>query len=111
MSTIFEKIIARELPAEIVFENERIIAIKDLYPAARVHLLVITKKVIANFQEMAEEDYPLLAEIAMVAQRLACEFDVEESYRLLTNCGSPAGQTIFHLHFHLIGGQTLGPMA
>lgn len=111
MSTLFEKIIARQLPADVLFENERLVAIKDINPAAAVHLLIITKKVIPNFQALEEEDYPLLMEIAEVAQQLARQFGIEESYRLLTNCGRPAGQTIFHLHFHLIGGQPLGPMA
>lgn len=111
MATIFEKIIARELPAEILFENERLIAIQDINPVAPIHLLIITKKVIPSFQALEPEDYPLLGEVAAVAQDLARKFQVEESYRLLTNCGSPSGQTIFHLHFHLIGGRRLGPMA
>jgi len=109
--TVFGKIIKRELPADIVFENDRIIAIKDLYPLAPVHLLIMPKKEIKNIQELAKEDASLIGEIVMVAQKLAEEFDVEEGYRLLTNNGPSAGQTIFHLHFHLIGGKNLGPMA
>lgn len=111
MTTVFGKIIKKELPAEIVFENERIIAIKDLYPNAPVHLLIMPKKEIPNIQSMAPEDFPLLGEMVAVAQQLAKEFNVEDGYRLLTNNGSPAGQTIFHLHFHLIGGRRLGAMA
>lgn len=111
MSTIFSKIIDRQLPAEIVFENDRVIAFKDIHPVAPVHLLIMPKKEIYNLQEATEEDLPLIAECIRVAQKLAEEYDVEKGYRLLTNNGSPAGQTIFHLHFHLIGGRELGAMA
>ena len=111
MSTVFSKIIAGELPAEKVFENERILAIKDKFPAAPVHLLIIPKKAIPNFQSMSEEDLTLLPEIGAVVKQLAKEFDIESDYRLLTNNGASSGQTIFHLHFHLIGGKKLGPMA
>lgn len=109
--TIFSKIIAGELPAEKVFENERLIAIKDINPAASVHLLIMPKKEIKDLQSLKAEDLPLITEIITVAQELAKKFNISEGYRLLTNNGPLAGQTIFHLHFHLIGGQHLGPMA
>ena len=111
MSTIFSKIIKRELPATILFENERLIAIQDVNPLAPVHLLIITKKQIASLQELQAEDLPLINEIVSVAQEIAKRFKVEENYRLLTNIGLQAGQTIYHLHFHLIGGRPLGIMA
>lgn len=111
MTTIFGKIIRRELPAEIVFENGWLIAIQDIHPVAPVHLLLIPKKEIRDFQSLTPIDYPLLGEVVAAAQQLAVQFEVEEGYRLLTNCGIEAGQTIFHLHFHLIGGRKLGPMA
>lgn len=111
MKNIFQKIIDGELPATKVFENERIIAIKDIYPVAPVHLLIISKKAIPDLQSARPEDMPLIAEMIEVAQKLAKEFDVEKGYRLITNNGSTAGQTIFHLHFHLIGGRTLGALA
>ncbi|GAB4188464.1 MAG: histidine triad nucleotide-binding protein [Simkaniaceae bacterium] len=111
MKTIFKKIIDREQPAEIVFENDRIIAIKDIHPLAPVHLLIMPKKEYADLQSVPKEDLPVLAEIAEVAQNLAREFDVADQYRLLTNIGPKSGQSIFHLHFHLIGGKRLGPMA
>lgn len=109
-STVFAKIIRGELPAEKVFENDQVIAIRDLYPVAPVHLLIIPKKAIASLQKAQADDLPLLAECLRVAQVLAHEFKIEEGYRLLTNNGTPAGQTIFHLHFHLIGGRPLGTM-
>lgn len=111
MATVFGKIIRGELPSEKVFENERILAIKDIHPAAPVHLLIIPKKEIADLQSLQAEDFALLGEVISVAQQLAKQFKIEKGYRLLTNNGSEAGQTIFHLHFHLIGGRHLGPMA
>lgn len=110
MSSVFGKIIKGELPAEIVFENERILAIKDLHPNAPVHLLIMPKKEIKNLQEVTQEDLGVISEIIEVAQKLAEEFDIADGYRLVTNNGSTAGQTIFHLHFHLIGGRPLGAM-
>ena len=108
MTTVFGKIIKGELPAEKVFENDRILAIKDLYPVAPVHILIMPKKEIPDLQSVSPEDLPLLSEICEVAKKLAQEFGVETGYRLLTNNGSDAGQVIFHLHFHLIGGKRLG---
>jgi histidine triad (HIT) family protein len=111
MSTIFGQIIAGTIPSEKVFENERILAIKDINPAAPVHILIMPKKEIASLQEATAEDLQLLPEIFQVAQQLAEQFGVADGYRLLVNNGSMAGQTVFHLHFHLIGGRRLGPMA
>lgn len=107
MATLFEKIIAGDLPAEKVFENEHILAIKDKYPKAPVHLLIIVKKVIPDLQSIQQEDFFLLGEVAKAAQHLATEFGIEKGYRLITNNGVAGGQSIFHLHFHLVGG---GPM-
>jgi histidine triad (HIT) family protein len=109
MKTLFERIIEGELDSEKVYEDDQIIAIKDKYPVAPLHLLIITKKVIPNLQSMEAEDYPLLQEVVRVVQKLAEEFGVDkEGYRLLTNNGSDAGQIIHHLHFHLLGGHPLG---
>src|SRR3989338_10322972 len=107
MATIFERIIKRELPATVVYEDDKVIAIKDINPAAPVHLLIISKKVIPSFQEIKQEDFPLVDKMIRVAQKLAKEFKIETGYRLLTNVGTSSGQTIFHLHFHLIGGKKL----
>lgn len=108
--TLFEKIIDGELPAKKVYEDERIIAIEDKFPKAPVHLLIIPKKVIKDLQSMEESDFPLLGEVVKVAQKLAKEFNLGEGYRLIVNNGPQAGQTIFHLHFHLLGGHYLGGM-
>lgn len=110
MSTIFEKIINGEMAAEKVFESENIIAIKDINPVAPIHILIIPKKKIADLQSIDKEDLSLIGEIITVAQTLAIRFGIIDGYRLVTNNGVLAGQTIFHLHFHLIGGRHLGGM-
>jgi histidine triad (HIT) family protein len=110
MSTIFGKIIRKELPADIVFENEKLIAIKDINPAAPVHLLIIPKKEYKDLQSLPANDISIVGDVVLAAQHLAKEFGIETGYRLLTNNGTSAGQTIFHLHFHLIGGRPLGAL-
>ncbi|MEM1283051.1 MAG: histidine triad nucleotide-binding protein [Chlamydiota bacterium] len=110
MSTIFSKIVNREIPADIVFENDRILAFKDINPVAPVHLLIIPKKEIPDLQSVTTDDLHLISEMASVAQQLAKEFNVDDGYRLITNNGSPSGQQVFHLHFHLIGGRQLGAL-
>jgi len=109
--TIFSKIIKNEIPSEKVFENERIVAFKDNNPAAPVHILIVTKKEIPDLHSVKKEDLPLIGEIVTVAQQLAEEHGITDGYRLVTNNGSLAGQTVFHLHFHLIGGKQLGHLA
>ncbi|HSX03250.1 MAG TPA: histidine triad nucleotide-binding protein [Rhabdochlamydiaceae bacterium] len=111
MTTIFAKIIKGELPSEKVYEDEEILAIKDIYPVAPVHILIMPKKEIPSLQQMQPEDYYLLEKIVRVAQKLAEEYDLIEGYRLLTNSGPESGQIIFHLHFHLIGGRRLDRLA
>jgi histidine triad (HIT) family protein len=111
MSTIFEEIIKGNVPCDKVFESNTIIAFKDIAPKAPVHLLIVTKKVIKSLQEIKEEDLMLLQDVVKVAQKLARQFKVEDNYRLLTNVGQGAGQSVFHLHFHLMGGKILGEMA
>jgi histidine triad (HIT) family protein len=111
MGSLFKKIIDKEIPADIVFENDRIVAFKDIHPVAPVHLLIVPKKEIRDIQSLSAEDLPLVGEMIQVAQKLAKEYNVADGYRLLMNNGAKAGQTIFHLHFHLIGGKILGAMA
>ena len=99
------------MPAEKVFENERILAIKDIFPRAPVHLLIMPKKEISNLQTVSKDDLPLVSEMIEVAQQLAVEYEIEDGYRLIVNNGAEAGQSVSQLHFHLIGGKTLGGMA
>lgn len=111
MSTIFAKILKGELPADKVFEDEKVLVIKDIHPVAPVHLLIIPKKEFKDLQAVSEEDLPLITHVVKTAQMLAEKFAITDGYRLITNNGSMAGQVIFHLHFHLIGGRRLGPLA
>jgi histidine triad (HIT) family protein len=111
MTTIFGKIIKRELPAEIIYEDEQLIAIPDIAPVAPVHLLIIPKKEIRDLHSLAGEDLIVLQQVVLVAQKLARRYHITDGYRLLTNSGEEAGQTVFHLHFHLIGGRRLDHLA
>lgn len=111
MKNVFQKIIDGEAPCDKVFENERIIAFKDIAPAAPVHILIVPKKAIPNISAITPEDGPLIAEMIMVANDLAKKFKISDGFRLLTNNGPMAGQIIYQLHFHLIGGSHLGPIA
>jgi len=111
MGTIFSKIIRGEQPADRVYEDERLVVIKDLHPQAPVHLLFIPKKEYATLQDVPQEELHIISEMVEVAQRLAIKFGVADNYRFLTNVGKSSGQTVFHLHFHLIGGRALGSMA
>ncbi|NGX34771.1 MAG: Purine nucleoside phosphoramidase [Candidatus Anoxychlamydiales bacterium] len=110
MATIFEKIINKEIETTILYEDDEVIAIKDKYPKAPVHLLIISKKVIPSFQKIEKQDLPIIGKMIKISQKLAKEFKVENGYRIVTNIGESAGQSIFHLHFHLLGGKSLGSM-
>lgn len=105
---IFCKIINKQIPSDIVYEDEEIVAFKDINPLAPVHILVIPKKHISSVMELSEEDEMLVGKIYTVIQKLAKEFKVDEAgFRVVTNCGEEAGQTVKHIHFHLIGGKKL----
>ena len=111
MSTVFGLIIQGKIPCTKVFENERILAIEDIHPVAPIHILIMPKKEIPNIHSLEPHDYPLIGEILEVAQKIAEEKGIQDGYRLITNNGPDAGQSVFHLHFHLIGGKILGRMA
>ncbi|RKT82775.1 histidine triad (HIT) family protein [Saccharopolyspora antimicrobica] len=109
MDSLFLRIIEREVPADIVREDERVIAIRDINPQAPTHVLVVPKKRYRNAAELAVADPELLAELITVAREIAAQEGIEESgYRLLFNTNEDAGQTIFHVHLHLLGGEPLG---
>lgn len=102
--SIFTRIIAREIPADIVFESERVIAFRDIAPQAPVHILVVPKtELYANVAELAAGDPALLAQVVAVARQIAEEHSGGE-YRLVFNTGESAGQTVFHVHAHVLGG-------
>lgn len=109
METVFSKIIRKELPADIVFENERILAFNDIHPVAPVHIVIIPKKEITSLAAITEEDKELVGEILLIAKTLAEEKGIAESgYRVVTNSGEDSTRGVEHLHFHLIGGKRLG---
>lgn len=111
MASIFTKIINREIPSDIVFENDKIIAFKDINPQAPVHILVVPKKEIATINDIKEEDKELIGEVYLAIGKIAAQLGIaEEGYRVIANCNEYGGQEVFHIHFHLLGGEKLGPL-
>ncbi len=109
--SVFTKIINRELPAHIVYEDSDIIAFVPLRLQARVHLLIVPKKEIHTINDATEKDLKVLGKLFLVAKKLAKENGISETgYRLSININEDAGQSVFHLHMHLLGGEKLGPM-
>lgn len=107
MECIFCRIAEKKIPATIVFEDEQLVAFRDANPQAPVHILIIPRKHIATLNALADEDEALLGRIQRTAARLAAEEGIAEAgYRTLYNCNRGAGQTVFHLHLHLLGGRT-----
>lgn len=105
--TLFQKIIDREIPADIVYEDDRCLAFRDVAPQAPTHVLVIPKKPIASIDQLADEDAALLGHLWLVLRNLASELELGDGYRVVVNCGADGGQTVDHLHFHLLGGREL----
>ena len=106
--SIFEKILLGEISSEIIYEDDFVFAINDINPVARIHILVIPKKRIDTLNQMNEEDTTLLGHMVLVAKNLAKEQKIDDTgYRILMNTNSDAGQTVYHIHLHLIGGEEL----
>ena len=111
MSTIFSKIIAREIPADIVYEDDVVLAFRDIAPQAPVHILVIPKKEIATANDVTADDERVLGRLFRTAASIAADQGIAASgYRLIVNCNAHGGQEVFHLHMHILGGRPLGPM-
>ncbi len=106
--TIFKRIIDGEIPANVVFEDDQCLAFHDVNPQAPTHVLVIPKKEIASLEAVADEDIPLIGHLHRVLRDLARQLDLGDGYRVVVNCGASGGQTVDHLHFHLLGGRPLG---
>jgi len=106
--TVFGKIIRREIPAQIVYEDERAIAFKDIAPQAPVHILVVPKEPIPGIAQAKPENEALLGHLLLTAQRVAAEAGLNKGYRLVINEGEDGGQTVFHLHIHILGGRAMG---
>lgn len=105
--TIFARIIDREIPADIVYEDERCLAFRDINPVAPVHVLLVPKKAIDRVQNMEDADEALLGHLFSAAKEVASALGVEDAYRLVINNGEGAGQSVFHVHLHLIAGRDL----
>ncbi|MGL4253248.1 MAG: histidine triad nucleotide-binding protein [Fusobacteriaceae bacterium] len=111
MASIFTKIINREIPATIVFENDKVIAIKDINPQAPVHILVIPKKEIPTLNHISPEDGALIGEVFLAIKEIAKEQGIaQDGYRVIANCNHFGGQEVFHLHYHILGGEMIGPL-
>jgi len=102
---IFQKILDRKIPATIVYEDDLCLAFRDINPQAPVHVLIIPRKVLRTHADIRQEDQELLGQLHLVAARLANELGISDGYRLVVNCEERAGQTVPHLHFHLLGGR------
>jgi histidine triad (HIT) family protein len=111
MSTIFSKIIAGEIPADIVYQDNQVTAFRDIEPQAPIHILIVPAKQIATVNDIRIDDEQLIGHMFTVAQQIALQQGfAQDGYRLLVNCNQHGGQEIFHLHMHLFAGKPLGPM-
>jgi histidine triad (HIT) family protein len=111
MPTLFERIVARELPADIVYQDGEITAFRDIHPRAPVHILIVPNKPIATVNDIADVDALLVGRLFLVARDLAKQHGIAaDGYRLIVNCNSHGGQEVYHLHLHLLGGAPLGAM-
>lgn len=108
MATLFTKIIAREIPAKIIFENDKVLAFEDIHPQAPHHVLIIPKTEIPTINDLTAETAPLIGELFLAAKEIAKKFKVDESgYRVVMNCNEDGGQTVFHIHLHFLAGRAL----
>lgn len=108
MATIFSKIISGEIPATIVYQDEQVLAFRDIAPQAPTHILIIPKDEIATANDLTEQHEPLLGHMMVVAARIAQQLEIADGgYRLVMNCNRDGGQEVYHLHLHLLGGRKM----
>jgi histidine triad (HIT) family protein len=111
MPTLFERIISGELPASIVFRDDRVTAFRDIHPRAPTHILIVPNRPIPTSNDVTAQDESLLGHLFVVAAELARREGIaNDGYRLIVNCNANGGQEVYHLHLHLLGGRPLGPM-
>ena len=109
MSTIFTKIINKEVPADIIYEDNDYLAFEDIAPQAPIHILIIPKKKIATVNDMQEKDYHTFGGLFFIAKKIARELNIDEQgFRLVMNCNEYGGQSVNHIHLHLLGGRQMG---
>jgi len=110
-NTIFSKIVRREIPADIVYQDDQVTAFRDINPQAPTHILIVPNKSIPTVNDVTPEDEGILGHMFVVAAQVAKQEGIAENgYRLLINCGKDGNQEVFHLHMHLVGGRNMGPM-
>ena len=105
---LFCKIIAGAIPSKKAYEDEHVFAFHDIHPQAPTHVLIVPRRHIASLDETVEADQALLGHALLAARHVARELGIASGYRVVNNCGTPAGQSVFHIHFHLLGGRPLG---
>jgi histidine triad (HIT) family protein len=111
MATIFSKIIAKEIPSDMVYQDEQVTAFKDINPLAPVHILIVPNIEIPTANDVTSDQEHLIGHMFVVAKQIAQDQGIAESgYRLIVNCRDDGGQEVYHLHMHLVGGRQLGPM-
>lgn len=109
--TIFKQIIEGDIPTDFVYQDEHVVAFRDIDPKAPVHVLIVPRKEIPTVNDIAEPDHALIGHMLSVAAKIAKQEGIDQSgYRTMFNCNDDGGQTIFHIHLHLLGGKPLGPM-
>lgn len=109
--TIFSKIIRREIPADILYQDDLVTAFRDISPKAPTHILIVPNHLIPTANEMKASDEPALGRMMTVAAKLAADAGIaKDGYRLIMNCNQHGGQEVYHIHIHLVGGEPLGPM-
>ena len=106
-TTVFKKIIDREIPAKIVYEDDLCLAFEDIDPKAPIHVIVIPKKEVASLDDLSAEDHALAGHLLLTVTKIAAQLGLDGGYRLVSNCGRDAGQEVMHLHFHLLGGRAM----
>ncbi|HKQ62675.1 MAG TPA: histidine triad nucleotide-binding protein [Candidatus Polarisedimenticolaceae bacterium] len=105
---LFCKIVAGTIPSKTVYEDDAIVAFHDIHPQAPIHVVLVPRKHLASLNDAGPEDAQLLGRLLLAAQRVAAELGVGSGYRVVNNCGASAGQSVFHLHLHVLGGRALG---
>jgi histidine triad (HIT) family protein len=105
LATIFSKIIAREVPSDIVYEDDLCLAFKDIHPQAPIHILLVPKKEIARLADASSVDQALLGHLMLTVGKIARQLGVEDAFRVMISNGADAGQTVFHLHLHILAGR------
>jgi histidine triad (HIT) family protein len=104
---IFQRIIDREIPADIVYEDDKCLAFRDISPQAPLHVLIVPKQSLASLADATDADQALIGHLMLVAKKLARQFKLDGGYRVVANCGPDGGQTVDHLHLHLLGGRQM----